>query len=80
MTDDSIPVRPAKRPFVVKLSDEDHARLDYIADQMHQTRTSVVRFLIREAAEGNVPGDNVTFKFPPYSSRSVDSCDQVGLD
>ena len=56
-----------KRAFVVKLGQEDRDRLDYLADMTNLTKTTVVRSLIREASEGNVPGKRMSFKFTPFT-------------
>lgn len=56
------------KPLVVKLSEEDNARLQYVMEQTGlDASTTLIRLLIRAASEGEVKSGPVHFEFTPYS-------------
>ena len=61
-----IPKKRPKKPFVVKLDEEDRDRLEYICQQTNIPGAVLFRMLIKAVSSGGFEAPGFEAKFPPY--------------
>lgn len=61
----------ASRTFSLRLSADDHARLDQLAQRLALDRTAVLRRLLRGAAVGLEPRGTFTAIAPGHTGRAI---------